>query len=105
MIGISSTAQLVRMADGVVLVVQHRKYPRALCKRAKDNIVSMGGNYIGVVLNNVNSAHDTSSYYYEQQYYYYYTQDASGKTKRTRRGSSRHGSRDAGAESAGSTKE
>ena len=104
MIGISSTAQLVRMADGVVLVIQHRKYPRALCKRAKDNIISMGGNYIGVVLNNVNSAHDSSSYYYEQQYYYYYyTQDASGKTKRTRRGSSRHEARKDDSGSAGSS--
>lgn len=91
MIGISDTAQLTRLGDGVVLVIQHRKYPRALCKRAKDSIISMGGNFLGVVLNNVNSAHDTSSYYYEHQYYYYYyTQDSSGRTKRSRRSSSRH---------------
>ena len=93
MIGISDTAQLTRLGDGVALVVQHRKYPRALCKRAKDNIISMGGNFLGVVLNNVNSAHDSSSYYYEHQYYYYYyTQDSAGRTKRTRRASThRHG--------------
>ena len=91
MIGISDTAQLTRLGDGVVLVIQHRKYPRALCKRAKDSIISMGGNFLGVVLSNVNSAHDTSSYYYEHQYYYYYyTQDSSGRTKRSRRSSSRH---------------
>ena len=93
MIGISDTAQLTRLGDGVALVVQHRKYPRALCKRAKDSIISMGGNFLGVVLNNVNSAHDSSSYYYEHQYYYYYyTQDSSGRSKRSRRASShRHG--------------
>lgn len=93
MIGISDTAQLTRLGDGVALVVQHRKYPRALCKRAKDSIISMGGNFLGVVLNNVNSAHDSSSYYYEHQYYYYYyTQDSAGRTKRTRRASThRHG--------------
>ncbi|MBQ9726107.1 MAG: polysaccharide biosynthesis tyrosine autokinase [Kiritimatiellae bacterium] len=91
MIGISDTAQLTRLGDGVVLVIQHRKYPRALCKRAKDNIISMGGNFLGVVLNNVNSAHDSSSYYYEHQYYYYYyTQDSSGRTRRTRRASTHH---------------
>jgi len=101
MIGISDTAQLTRLGDGVVLVIQHRKYPRALCKRAKDTIISMGGNFLGVVLNNVNSAHDSSSYYYEHQYYYYYyTQDSSGRTKRTRRASSRrHGESGAEAES------
>ncbi len=101
MIGISDTAQLTRLGDGVALVIQHRKYPRALCKRAKDSIISMGGNFLGVVLNNVNSAHDSSSYYYEHQYYYYYyTQDSSGRTKRTRRASSRrHGESGAEAES------
>jgi capsular exopolysaccharide synthesis family protein len=30
MIGVSDTAQLTRLADGVALVIQHRKYPRAL---------------------------------------------------------------------------
>ena len=101
MIGISDTAQLTRLGDGVVLVIQHRKYPRALCKRAKDSIISMGGNFLGVVLNNVNSAHDSSSYYYEHQYYYYYyTQDSSGRTKRSRRASSRrHGESGADASS------
>ncbi len=85
MIGVSDTAQLTRLADGVALVIQHRKYPRALCKRAKDMITSMGGNLLGVILNNINASHDYSSYYYEHQYYYYYyTNDAENKGKRTR---------------------
>lgn len=84
MVGVSDTSQLARLCNGVVMVVQHRKYPRALCKRAKDMITSMGGNLLGVVLNNVNASHDYSSYYYEHQYYYYYYQtDSDGKTKRT----------------------
>jgi capsular exopolysaccharide synthesis family protein len=72
MVGVSDASQLVRMVDGVVMVVQHRKYPRALAKRAKDMIVNMGGNLLGVVLNNINVARDYSSYYYKHQYYYYY---------------------------------
>ncbi len=85
MIGVSDTAQLTRLADGVAMVIQHRKYPRALCKRAKDMISSMGGNLLGVILNNINASHDYSSYYYEHQYYYYYyTNDADNKGKRTR---------------------
>lgn len=82
MVGVSDTAQLVRLGDGVLQVIQHRKYPRALCRRAKDRISSMGGNFIGVILNNVNAAHGGSSYYYENQYYYYYTSGASGTTRR-----------------------
>ncbi len=85
MIGVSDTSQLVRLGDGVALIVQHRKYPRALCRRAKERIVSMGGNFIGVILNNVNAAHGSSSYYYENQYYYYYTNDAEGRVRRRRR--------------------
>ena len=91
MIGVSDTSQLVRLGDGVALIVQHRKYPRALCRRAKERIVSMGGNFIGVILNNVNAAHGSSSYYYENQYYYYYTNDAEGRVRRRRRRSSSSG--------------
>lgn len=84
LIGVSDTSQLVRIADGVALVIQHRKYPRNLCKRAKDMIVSMGGNFIGVILNNINTSHDYSSYYYEHQYYYYYytNEPNGGRSKR-----------------------
>ena len=84
MIGVSDTAQLTRLADGVALVIQHRKYPRALCKRAKDMITSMGGNLLGVIRNNINASHDYSSYYYEHQYYYYYYTNDAEKGKRTR---------------------
>ena len=71
-IGVSDTAMLIRMVEGVIMVVQHRKYPRAVSKRAKDTIVNMGGNLLGCVLNNINIARDYSSYYYKNQYYYYY---------------------------------
>ena len=71
MVGVSDSSQLVRMVDGVIMVVQHRKYPRAMIRRAKDMIVNMGGNLLGVVLNNINVARDYSSYYYKHQYYSY----------------------------------
>lgn len=71
MVGVSDTAQVVRLGDGVLMVVQHRKYPRDLYSRARNMVVSMGGNLIGVILNNVNTNRDYSSYYYKHQYYYY----------------------------------
>ena len=82
MVGVSDSSQLVRIVDGVIMVVQHRKYPRALAKRAKDLIVNMGGNLLGVVLNNLNVSRDYSSYYYRHQYYYYY-QYSQGSSKKS----------------------
>jgi len=106
MIGVSDTAQLVRLCDGVVLVVQHRKYPRALCRRAKERVIAMGGNFLGVLLNNVNASNGSSSYYYENQYYYYYTGDSEGHSRRRRRRSrSHHGDGESSSSSAPSSKE
>lgn len=71
MIGVSDASQIVRITDAVVMVVQHRKYPRALPRRAKEMIDNLGGNLLGVVLNNINISRDYSSYYYKYHYYYY----------------------------------
>jgi len=73
MIGVSDTTLLAREMDGVLLIIQHRKYPRAVSKRARDMLESMGANLIGVVLNNVNISRDYSYYYYHHYYYSYYT--------------------------------
>jgi len=68
-IGVSDTSLLVREVDGVLQVIQHRKYPRSVSSRAKDMIEMVGGNLLGVVLNNINVARDYS-YYYHYHYYY-----------------------------------
>jgi len=70
-IGVSDASLLTREVDGVLLVIQHRKYPRALSARAKDMVESFGGNLLGVVLNNINISRDYAYYYYHQHYYYY----------------------------------
>jgi capsular exopolysaccharide synthesis family protein len=70
-IGVSDASQLVSEMDGVLFVVQHRKYPKALSIRARDMIHNIGGNMIGVVLNNINISKDYSAYYYQQHYTYY----------------------------------
>ncbi len=68
MIGVSDASTLVRDVSGVLLVVQHRKYPRTVSKRAKDMVENVGGNLVGVVLNNINISKDYS-YYYHHYYY------------------------------------
>ena len=68
-IGVSDAMVLVKEMDGVLLVVQHRRYPRAVSGRAKEMIENTGANLIGAVLNNVNISRDYS-YYYHQHYPY-----------------------------------
>jgi succinoglycan biosynthesis transport protein ExoP len=68
-IGVSDAAVLAREVDGVMLLIQHRKYPKALSIRAKGMLTNMGANVLGVVLNNINISKDQSYYYYHQNYY------------------------------------
>jgi len=68
-IGVSDASLLVREVDGTLLVIQHRKYPRSVSLRARDMIENVGGNIIGVVLNNINISRDYS-YYYHHYYSY-----------------------------------
>jgi len=81
-IGISDASVLAREVDGVLLVIQHRKYPRAVSNRAKDMLGNVGANLVGVVLNNINISKDYS-YYYHHYYYHYYSPKRSGETAKT----------------------
>jgi capsular exopolysaccharide synthesis family protein len=69
-IGVSDASLLIREVDGVLLVIQHRKYPKSVSIRARDMIRNMGANLVGVVLNNINISRDYS-YYYHYTYHYY----------------------------------
>ncbi len=73
MMGVSDASIIVRDMEGVIMVVQHRKYPRTVSKRAKDMIENVGGNLIGIVLNNINISKDYSYYYHQYAYSYSYT--------------------------------
>ncbi len=78
-IGVSDAALLVREVDGVMLVIQHRKYPRNVSLRAKLMIENTGAPLLGVVLNRINLARDYTSYY--QYSYYYYARDTDGRRR------------------------
>lgn len=69
-VGVSDASVLVSKVDAVLLVIQHRGYPREMSMRAKQIIDNVGGNLIGVVFNNINVTKD--SYYYHHYYRYYY---------------------------------
>ncbi len=72
LIGVSDASILASEVDGVLLVIQYRKYPRMISARAKQLIKNAGGNILGVVLNNINIMRDDYYYYYHSAYYQYY---------------------------------
>lgn len=74
-LGISDAAIVAREVGNVILVVQHRRYPRAMSQRARKMIEQAGGKLLGVVLNNVHVETGDSYYYYHDQYKHYYYGD------------------------------
>lgn len=66
-LGVTDASILASEVDGVLLVVQYRKYPKTVSLRAKRMIESTGAHLMGAVLNNINIMRD--DYYY----YYHYT--------------------------------
>lgn len=72
-LGVSDASVLVRALDLTVVVVQHRRFPRAMLQRVKQAVENVGGNILGVVLNNVDVRHDQYYEYYTNYYNYYYT--------------------------------
>lgn len=71
-LGVSDASVLVRALDLTVVVVQHRRFPRSMLMRVKQAVVNVGGNILGVVLNNVDVRHDQYYEYYTNYYNYYY---------------------------------
>ena len=50
-----------------------------MTQRAKDMVVKVGGNLVGVVLNNINISQDSYYYYYSGYYYDYYYKSREGE--------------------------
>ena len=75
--GVSDAAILASEIDMVVQVIQYRRYPQPMNIRAKQMIEKVGGNLVGIVLNNINMSQDESYYYYSGYYhgYYYYSKN------------------------------
>ncbi|HOX01652.1 MAG TPA: polysaccharide biosynthesis tyrosine autokinase [Candidatus Paceibacterota bacterium] len=84
--GVSDASVLASEVDMAILVVQYRKYPQLMTMRAKQMVEKVGGNLMGVVLNNINISQDSYYYYYSGYYYdYYYSKrDEDGKSSSRR---------------------
>lgn len=82
--GVSDASILASVVDMSLLVIQYRKYPQVMTLRAKQMVEKVGGQLIGVVLNNINISQDSYYYYYSGYYYDYYSKhddDGGGKGK------------------------
>jgi Mrp family chromosome partitioning ATPase len=86
-LGVSDASILASEVDLVMQVIQYRRYPQPMTIRAKQMIEKVGGNLVGIVLNNINMSQDEGYYYYSGYYhdYYYsrssYEQDAEARNQ------------------------
>ena len=81
-LGVSDAAVLASEVDLTMVVVQHRKLPRNMLMRVKQAVENVGGQVIGVVLNNVDVRSD-SQYQYYTSYYTYYAPTAMDEAQET----------------------
>jgi capsular exopolysaccharide synthesis family protein len=80
-LGVSDASVLASEVDLTVVVIQHRKLPRNMLLRVKQAIENVGGNLLGVVLNNVDVRSDAQYQYYTSYYTYYSPSGAEGKSR------------------------
>jgi capsular exopolysaccharide synthesis family protein len=73
--GVSDASILASEVDMTLQVIQYRRYPQPMNIRAKQLIEKVGGNLVGIVLNNINMAQDESYYYYSGYYHDYYSKN------------------------------
>ncbi|MFM2293844.1 MAG: Tyrosine-protein kinase YwqD, partial [Verrucomicrobiota bacterium] len=73
--GVSDASILASEMDMIIQVIQYRRYPQPMNIRAKQLIEKVGGNLMGIVLNNINMAQDESYYYYSGYYHEYYSKN------------------------------
>lgn len=81
-LGVSDASVLSSAVDLTIIVVQHRRFPRAMLQRVKQAILNVGGNILGVVLNNVDVRHDQHYQYYTSYYNYYYQKPQQQKAEK-----------------------
>jgi capsular exopolysaccharide synthesis family protein len=71
--GVSDASILASEVDITLQVIQYRRYPQQMTIRAKQLVEKVGGNLVGIVLNNINVSQDESYYYYSGYYHDYYS--------------------------------
>lgn len=78
-LGVSDASLLVSKVDATLVVLQPSKMPLKALLRMRSIIQNVGGQIMGLVMNNVDISSD-SQYQYYTTYYSYYSPDANRKT-------------------------
>ena len=71
---VSDASILASCLDFVIMVVQHRRFPRSMAQRGKQAILNVGGNILGVAFTNVDVRHD-QYFDYNTSYYNYHAKN------------------------------
>jgi capsular exopolysaccharide synthesis family protein len=77
-IGVSDSSLLAAVADGVILLIQHRRNPASMVLRAQQTIVGLKTPILGAVLTQVPRGTGEDYGYYTQAYSYYSGRDKGG---------------------------
>jgi succinoglycan biosynthesis transport protein ExoP len=85
-ISFTDASILSTFVDGVILVVHGGRSSRAVVRRAKQQLLDIGANIFGVVLNNVKM--ESKSNYYYTGYYDYYDSDEEAPAEESSRAAS-----------------
>lgn len=80
-LGVADASILVSKVDATIVVLQPRKMPVKALLRTKSIINNVGGQIIGLVMNNVDISADTQYQYYTTYYSYYSTDEAAPDAK------------------------
>jgi len=70
-LGVSDASVIASSVDMTLVVVQHRRFPRAMLQRVKQGLINVGARIVGCVLNNTDIRHDEYYEYYTSYYQYY----------------------------------
>lgn len=68
--GVSDASIIASLVDMTIQVIQYRRYPQPMTIRCKQMVEKVGGNLVGIVLNNITMTSDASYYYYYGGYYH-----------------------------------
>ena len=94
-LGVSDASVITSAVDLTIIVVQHRRFPRAMLKRVRQGLQNVGATIIGCVLNNTDTRHDEYYEYYTSYYQYYApkfdSKDAPEKSKKEKTAVARGG--------------
>jgi capsular exopolysaccharide synthesis family protein len=83
-IGVSDASILASCMDGALLLIQHRRNPRAMTMRAQHTLTSAHTKLLGAILNQVPADNSEDYGYYAHNYAYYRSEKKSGSSTRSR---------------------